>query len=239
MQLAPMTNDNRRWDEYRAFHWNVARGFVQFETGELIYTISKPDPDQRRIFRDLDVQIVATGDKDCPRFVTPEGEKVASAWLNRKGQSYLAVDLTTGRAVQLGGHITYGRAKPDARDEQAPFYLQGRFTAYWAGPGRNPVGKPIDYAPPMKYEGEERQRLDNLKAQCEAWCALMGIEPKRYSRTEKIDGESVWVRQCQVMPKGMVNRSFTDLQMNERIELAEHGYSSELKVLTSDYLKVA
>jgi hypothetical protein len=153
------------------------RGFVRFASGEVIFT--DPKPTDRRTDKELGIQIVATGDDDCPDlYVEPTGGKpIPKAWLNQGGMQWLAIDHECGVAVRLApGGYRYGRvgAKYQLRDVDhfAPHYLTGRFTAYWAGPARRPIGAPITVSEPYRATKEQKQHLADLKDQANAWAAL-------------------------------------------------------------------
>ena len=156
------------------------RNFVRFATGEVIFI--DPKPTDRRTNNDLGIQIVATGDDDCPDlYREPTGGKpLPKAWLNQKGMQWLAVDHECGVAVQLAmGVSRYGRVGAKYRlrdvDHWAPHYLTGRFAAYWAGPGRRPIGDPITVSEPYRATAEEKQHLQDLKDQANAWAALKDL----------------------------------------------------------------
>jgi hypothetical protein len=157
----------------------AGRGFVRFATGEVIFT--DPKPIDRRNNAEFGIEIVATGDDDCPDLYREPtgGEPLPKAWLNQRGMQYLAVDHERGVAVQLATgsyrHSRYsGGANYSLRDVDhfAPHYLTGRFAAYWAGPGRMPIGDPITVSEPYRATKEQKQHLQNLKAQADTWAAL-------------------------------------------------------------------
>jgi hypothetical protein len=228
----------RRWDGYRAFHWTVATGFIQFETGELIYTDASPDPDHRSTYNSVGVQIVATSDDKCPTLLLPDGTPVKKAWLNRKGMQYLAIDLDLKVAVGLQA-VSYGRIKSTAANLKAPAHLQGKFSAYWSGPERMPVGQPVLVAPPLERTPEQKAHIDSILAQCDAWCAMHDIEKRSWARRVNLPGkEAIHVRKHLASPTWLLGKTFSDLKDNERIELRDFGLSSAYDEKTYDHLAV-
>jgi hypothetical protein len=233
------TNPNtRRWDTYRTFHWTVSPNFIQFESGELIYTDARPDPDFRNTIDRLGVQIVSTTDPECPTLLLPDGEPIRKAWLTRGGMQYLAIDLDLMVAVQLQP-TAWGRTAPTDADRRAPAYLQGRFSAYWAGPGRMPVGNPVSVSTPLKLDEDQQKHIDSVLAQCDAWCAMHDIERKSWSRTVDLPGKaSFQVRQHSASPRWLLGKTFADLKYSERVELRDFGLAPAFDVKTYDYLRV-
>lgn len=238
MKLCEVNHAARKWDTYCAFHWHVKPGFVQFETGELIYTVGKPDPDQRRVYNALNVQIVSTADPSCPTLLLPDGTPVKKAWLTRGGMQYLAIDRDLNVAVQL--IVPYhGRGKASDKDKLAPAHLEGRFAAYWTGPGRTPVGQAIEVSTPLKLDDEQQGHIDSILAQCGAWCAMHDIEKKSWARNVNLPGkDTIFVRRHQASPTWLLNKTFSDLRNNERIELRDFGLAPAFEVKSYEHLKV-
>lgn len=192
-------NRNRaKWDRYSAPHIEVRGGFVHFASGELIYTDGDPNPDDRHLYRNFGIQIVSTADDKCPNLYLTEGAKksLPKAWLNQSGQQHLAVDLEQGVAVRLARSIYSryaGSPSGDVRlrdiDHHVPHYLTGCFVAYWAGPGRLPVGDPITVSEPYRPTREERQHLQDLKNQATAWAAMKDLPEYAYLGNQNIPAQ--------------------------------------------------
>jgi hypothetical protein len=179
MNYLEFDRNRAQYDMFDAPHI-AGRGFISFASGEVIFT--DPKPTDRRHSRERDVQIVATGDDDCPALYTePQGgDPVTKASLNQRGMQYLAIDHECGVAVQLAmGVSRYGRVGGEYRlrdvDHWVPHYLTGRFAAYWAGPGRRPIGNPITVSEPYIPTKEQKQHLRDLKDQADTWAALTDL----------------------------------------------------------------
>jgi len=99
-------NSRRGWDRYNAFYSQDSWGFVSFETGEVIYTRSKLDPEERKFYPDVNVTLTATGDDYGITYLHPEtGKKIPKAQLLYSGIQYLLVDHDTNRAVKLDRQV--------------------------------------------------------------------------------------------------------------------------------------
>lgn len=239
MKLPAFNNDARRWDAYRAFHNLVGNGFIRFESGELIYIPHSPDPDERHMYLDHSVHIVATTDVDCPPLYLPDGTRAIPAWLNRDGLQYLCIDRDLGVAVRLLGS-RWTRDKHIEQDLKVPSYLRCRFSVYWSGEGSKPIGAPITVAPPKKLTSDEKAHLQSLKDQCNAWHAMMGIEGIHgYTRTVTLpNGDRIWLQPTAQDPSSYLMRSFVDLTDKERVIVAETGWATCYDVTKYDYLSV-
>jgi hypothetical protein len=199
------------------------RGFVRFASGEVIFT--NPKPTDRRTDKDLGIQIVATGDDDCPDlYVEPTGGKpIPKARLNQGGMQWLAIDHECGVAVRLApGGYRYGRvgAKYQLRDVDhfAPHYLTGRFTAYWAGPARRPIGDPITVSEPYRATKEQKQHLADLKDQANAWAAMTDLPQYAYVGNQGVPNQHP--------AHYYFDKQFTDLSDLMKKSLHYYGWSN-------------
>lgn len=218
------------------------RGFVRFASGEAIFT--DPKPTDRRKNTELGVQIVATGDDDCPDlYLEPTGgEPLPKAWLNQKGMQYLAVDHDCGVAVRLAmGASRYGRvgAKYSLRDVDhfAPHYLTGRFAVYWAGPGRRPIGEPITVSEPYRVTKEQKQHLDDLVAQADAWAAMHDLPEYVWDVANAPDINRNVIGAAQPAHT-YFNKSFADLPRQLKMSLHYVGWSNFRVETKHSYLYV-
>lgn len=187
MKLPEFKQSEVRWDAYRAFHIHhdyngyhdfCYGSFVQFDTGEVICTVTKPRLEKRRIYRTLNIQIVGTNDYDCPQLYTLEGEKIPFAWLNSCGSQALLLDLDNQHLVRLSGESLQG--------------VPSRFVhvpAYYPGPGRLPVGSSISVGRPYKWDKAEREHIRSLVAAAKVkvkFDELPPIWPRRYARLDPV-----------------------------------------------------
>lgn len=198
------------------------QGFVRFASGEVIFI--HPQPTDRGWNRHLGIQIVATGDDDCPSlYIEPTGgDPIPKAWLNQKCMQYLAIDHECGVAIRLATGVSrYGRVGDKYRlrdvDHFAPHYLTGRFAAYWAGPSRRPIGDPIETSAPYKFSKEEKRHLQDLKDQADVWAAMMDL-PKYPPSNEKSPQ--------QLPAYAYFNVSFPELSETYKKNLHYHGWAN-------------
>lgn len=144
-----------RWDRYRAFHlgydgtptatnhYYMVPPFIQFDTGELVCALHSPNPGQRRHYSDLNLEVRATADADCPSLTLPDGTKLAKTWLDDGGQQHLLIDHDSNRVVRLDKPMGEGRMP--LRFYRSDYSGCGLplFSAYFAGEGAPPVGGPV------------------------------------------------------------------------------------------------
>lgn len=233
MILPPFASETRRlWDYYEQFHTHVADGFVQFESGELIYTRAFPDPDDRRVYAKLGVQIVSTTDASLPKLLTPEGQPIPKSWLNRQGMQYLAVDLDLKCAVRLTRSKTDNEAS-----KKVPYFLEGHFNAYWSGPGRMPIGANITTQEPRVLSADDKAHMDSIKAQCEAWMAMTGttVLGRRIWRDNAPVG---WLGKTPATAETVLGKTMADISERDRAAIAEGSYGPSYITKTYNSLGV-
>lgn len=185
MKLPPWDHARQQWDRYRAFHIELSGRYLQtcwatphivmFDTGELIIERGFTRPRWRHEYSELGITIVATNDKGCPRFTTPEGEPVAKAWLNVDGQQYLLIDHDTKHVVQLEWTTNeyWFQQLPERWIDRHQSKAYAKVAAYFAGPGRPPVGRPIALRLPVRLLSKaEREHIDTITTTALAAIAL-------------------------------------------------------------------
>lgn len=162
-----------RWDSWHAFHEVVSSCVTVFDTGEAVVTHGEPDPDRRGTQGRTGLRIIATGDDG--RWLLPDGTPIAAAWLNEGGQQYLLVDADRNRLVRLDRAVHEHPAVP-ARFKNRWIY------AYIAGPGKDPVGAPIDVSRPLRdYPDKELIKyVDSLRAAAKMRCAIDNTTPCKH-----------------------------------------------------------
>lgn len=210
------------WDKYKAFHMCIGGGwqgnlFVQFDTGELICVNSRPNPDYRRVYNELGVQLVLTTDKNCPQFKTARGEKILRAWLSPQ---QLLIDQSSGRAVKLSGR-SY-----DTSLKEIPKRLQREVSAYFGGEGMMPVGTPITINRPEVYTLEQKRKIAETVECCKMWWELEKDNYKTTVATSGIDSNFI------------LGTSFNNLSLDKRICIALKGVITPRKIYTEAYLCV-
>lgn len=153
MKLPDWVREHQSWDKYKAFHigvsqhnlsstggWGGDPAMIMFDTGEVIFTQHAPRPHYRGHYSLLDVEVVTSKDYRGELY-TPDGEKVAIAWLYDYGQETLLVDADTKRVVRISDY--YHRPKEVRPTAGIPWRFQrGEYccTAYLPGPGLPPIG---------------------------------------------------------------------------------------------------
>lgn len=114
----------RRFDQYGAFYsWE--NGFVSFETGEVMYTRLRPDPQERVRHYKHRVTLIGTSDDNKRKYINPlTGNVIPRAQLNYDGMQYLILDNKTGRAVGLSrSYNGLGTVTPRHLNNAAAFSL--------------------------------------------------------------------------------------------------------------------
>ncbi len=200
MKLVPLDPKFRRWDTYREFHMGVGQNsirqsdrhnlssFVQFETGEVVCNLTSPNPGFRGEYPLLNLAVYSTSDEKCPKLFLRNGTPVAKAWLEPRGQQILLLDRCTTRAVALRPP-----SEKDATDHlperfvtkinytgRAPARLP-KFSAYFAGEGRDPQGPVIAVVPPLNISltPDEFAHIKEITQACKAWYAMTEHETKK------------------------------------------------------------
>lgn len=234
MKLLDLDPKFRRWDKYREFHMNVgqhgaidntysAAPFVQFETGEVVCTLSDPNPNFRGEYSALNLAVYKTQDKRCPKLFFRNGTPISRAWLETRGQPTLLLDRCTTRAVGIRrptdkdptdhlperfvNKIFY--RNPDTAPARIP-----KFSAYFAGEGRDPHGSPIEVVPPLNISltPDEFAHVKDITAACKAWYAMTDHADKN-----KFGGPPVHHNDLLQVP------SINEIPHNVRCAIVERG----------------
>lgn len=233
MKLPSFDLSNAQWDKYKAFHISHGpsgyggSGFVQFDTGELIVTAYKFKPDTRHLYENFNIRVVSTKDRDCPSFTTPDGERCRKAWLSHFGQNVLVLDLDTGFAVRLGYTLI--------NEKRVPLRLRRYATAYFSGPGEQPIGSEIVVYKPYPWTTKEREYAQTMIAASRAWIGLEYGDPETLRKKLTI---SVMDKRPLSRAR-MLGRTFTELDMIDRYRLAVNSFEGDYVPHTYDYLLLA
>ena len=210
------------WDDYRAFHvriggWRHSAPFVQFDTGELICIMPEPSPDKRKVYEELNLQLVLTTDPHCPKFVSPDGEKILKAWLPSQ---YLMIDLDSGRAYAMGNRRL-------SEDYPVPARFHNKCCVYFAGPGMAPVTHQIAIDRPKVYTLEQKRRVDELIEACKMWEIMEFGDKPRFRNIVELKMDY------------LLSRDFTTLQASDRQTIAHCSTVSNRNEYKLPYLSVA
>jgi hypothetical protein len=228
MRLPEWDMSRAYWDAYRRFHRELPNGFVQFDTGELICIGRFSDqPDKRKLYKDLNVEVVSTTDTHCPMFLMG-GEPVKKTWLDEKGQQILLIDHDNGHVVALagtGGGLDLTMPRPWALG--VPESLRRHASAYWHGPHSPPVGSPVIVNKTRRLSPAEREHIEAIRSECKGW-DVMSEQPRREGRWENhrhwIKGDDG--RQALLFDRAMQVKSYLDLTHDERLDASRHGVSN-------------
>lgn len=233
MKRFEFEHHRKLFDKYYAPY--VQHGlFVQFETGEVMVP-QLPRPDQRRLYPEYDVELVATNDPQLPElFLDKERtQPVKRAWLQRAGfggsqaQQYLAIDweqggITTG----LTPRTHYHRSKP----RSLPDHMRDALAA-WMGPHRQPLPlATIEVSQPnKKLKKSLHSKLQEVRQAVVAAYRVMGKEePDPY-----------------VYGSATVDRAWADMSVEDvvagldeltRTRIAASGFSYPRAVTRVEYL---
>ena len=179
MILPPFDVKEMLFDRFHRFHvWPEGYNtFVQFSTGELIAIHRRWDPDARRTYKNLGIQIVATTDDYCPLFYTAptDTKHIPKSYLDICGAQTLLIDETHGVVVSVE------RCNDPDIDQLDPAYLykvpedlRRDAIVYYPGEKSLPLGWPTYVRVPCKYTKEQMEQAEDLRLACVAWLAMQG-----------------------------------------------------------------
>ena len=115
MKLPAFNHAEMEWDSWRAFHIDAprVRQVHSVRHRRVCRVDSNWRPENRQVYKELNIQIVATDDDDCPKLYIPGSDKpVPKSHLNTRAMQTLLLDFDHKRAV---GH----RRLPDQRQRAA------------------------------------------------------------------------------------------------------------------------
>ena len=223
MKQADFDLSKAEWDRFKAFHIGHGPGYdkpiVQFDTGEVIFTQHRWEPDQRKLYRDFNITVVSTADVRCPllyRHATDE-KPVPKARLNQTGQQIILIDHDHGIAVSLefGDSLSSDLPRREFQ-ERLPERLRAHAFAYYAGPKSVPISRGIDIWRPRVFGKMQEEHLTELVCASRAWCDLQGegLSSTRLAGTDKTDRRE---------PEYLLEKTFNNLSIHERYWLAKKG----------------
>lgn len=225
MQLPDFNYTTCKWDDWRAMHHVYSHNFVQFDTGELIATRWYVR-DRYRCGHGRELGLTVMVSDDITRgslntnnrvLKTPDGDKILQSWFqSSKGFVY---DESAHMLVQTG-HI--------GDNPNVPTRFHSRAAAYWAGPGREPIGAPIRLTKPRKRTPEEKEKANDLRALAKAWRTLTD-EGKQwnYFKTNR-----------PAVLSDYIDRDFESLNDIVKLKIAEEGFTGPFETITVPYVRV-
>jgi hypothetical protein len=231
----PFDMAQAHWDRWREFfvpiggyHYNAH--FFRFITNEVICTATKPEPVDRRLYSELGVRLIATGDHKCPKLYMPDDEGNASdevvpqTALTEHGNQYCLVDLNTGHVVRLH------RGEVWKNHPAMPVRWRGRASAYFAGLGEIPIGGEIEINRPRTLTKEERACISDLRDTAKMW---LRTEPKDLEDVERLA-----LTAHPVPAADLIGTTFSELPTALRWRLATNGSTAGRNKTTVPFLCV-
>lgn len=218
MKLPAFDHSRMEWDSWNAFHIvHQYNAFIQFDTGEFIVCRSSWRPENRQIYKELNIQIVGTDDDLCPQlFVPGQAKPVAKSHLNHHGMQTLLLDFNHKRAVSLWP----GLGKDNAPLVPERFTSAARnVTAWYAGPNAVPVGSPVTRYYPQPLTTTQRKHINDLEDASKVW---LGMQPDPSVLKQKHRDVKVHVNDC-------IDVSFGMLTVAHRTAIAERGFNMIVK----------
>ncbi len=212
----------QRWDDYRHFHVPAIyrhKPIVQFATGELMITSSKPDPDVRRVWPEYNIALTSTDD-GLFKFALPDGTPVPKAWITQNGGQYLLVDLDTKRAVKLTNY--------QSRRLDMPTHMRTMSAGFLCA-GGEPIGGQIEVKAPYKLTPADAEWQNTVMALCGAHCEFNGLTQYRDAQRTKL---SAHVRN---MDPQKLMLLYSDYQKQH---IAGAGYLFPREIQRFDYLTI-
>jgi len=219
MKLPAFDHSKKEWDAWNAFHIvHSYYPFVQFDTGEFVVCSNSWRPEHRQVYRDLNIQIVATDDDNCPQLFVPGAAKpVFKSHLNHNGMQTLLLDLDHKRAVALGPSLAAGNA-PMVPER----FFNHRVTAYYPGPAAPPVGGPVTRHYPQPLTNDQRKHVAELVDASKVWLEMQPNPPALAQQHRKQKFEKLHVRD-------FVDVSFGVLTPAHRVTIALDGFNTIVK----------
>ena len=221
MKLPDFNYADMQWDAWNAFHveHHGYRKFTQFDTGELVVCSTNWRPENRLVYKELHIQIVATDDDDCPPLYVPGQDKpIPKSHLNHKGMQILLLDFDHKRAVGLGSYLTQDNAPlvPE-RFTKAQFRS---VAAWYAGADSIPVGTSITRHYPQPLTMTERKHINELADAAKVWLQMQPNPDALKKEHREVKAPPVFE---------FVDVSFGVLTLAHRTAIADKGFNMIVK----------
>lgn len=123
-------------------------------------------PDRRMFYADQNISIIKTGDEKQPKYLSPDGEPVPTAWLNGGGQQLLVIDYDHNIVVRCD------YVRDLSLPEFTPEWIENVASCWWPGPHKRPYGRPIRIERPYVPTKEELEHVNEIKKACDMWYQL-------------------------------------------------------------------
>lgn len=180
MRLPEWDRKLQAWDRFKQFYIGVSnynliedthynsKPMIMFDTGEVIFTEFCPRVDSRGEYLPIGVRVTTSKDYGGELW-TPDGDKIAVAWVYDGGQEHLLVDEDTKRVVRVADSRRYKNIHTDqlVSDKNIipgiPHRFQTGVSIYFPGPGLPPVPvEPIVAWLPFKKAGLTPEENDHI-----------------------------------------------------------------------------
>lgn len=165
-----------RFDNYRQ-NFKSKGLFTEFETGTVLFNRKAPDPSERRLYANFNVEVISTAEA-MPQLYTLEGEKIPKSWLAHDGIQYMLKDLDRGVVVGLG-------EVPIVTRNQWPKNCRSA-AVYWASEDSYPKGAPIKVFRPYVPPEEEKVFIAELTHTARVFASLKDYKPFMCNNSWKI-----------------------------------------------------
>lgn len=256
MKMPEFNHKQKQWDYFKRFFvsgpapayggWYYRTSlydvFVEFETGELIFTAGYPHPCDRKTYSQYNLQVIGTTDPDFRRdyrVETPGGEKVPYAWISRYGMERMVIDHDTMRMYQLARYA-------NKLGDQVPAGLQNTARMYWPGPGSDPIAAPVILNRPWHKTKEDKDRIQQIVAACKAWVSLLGLDQlneygEDYDKLMKaldIERYSSDVARQYTLSKSIAYSGFKELSKKTKYRIGRHGFTCAFTKEELPYLTI-
>lgn len=182
MQVKPFDMNQAQWDQYRAFHRTLDHDhFIQFDTGEVIYTgFGSWRPDERRSYHSMGVEVFMGSDRgiNLNMYDPLTGDKVFKSQLD----GVYLYDEASKRVVSLSISYPYTMQKPIPQR-----FLDRRVNIYWGGNGHIPVPSgTVNYTRTVKSQLTKEQRgiIKERVMLCKTYDRVVAAEHSHYYHAE-------------------------------------------------------
>ena len=240
MRLPTFDMGEAYWDEYKQFYiphaskYDARRGpLIQFQTGELFVINRTWEPDERKLYANLNIQVVSTKDDDCPALFRPGDKKaIPKSHLNCAGQQILLVDWNHHVAVGLDGDKRKKFRYP--KDLGMSQWLENKsFAAWYKGEKYEPIGQQVCIEYDYPFTKDQQEHLSDLKMACATWYAMNDDAKLPPSEERRMKYEVKPVEMLEAL-----SWTFADMGEHRRRKLHTCGYDRGTAVEVLDYFQV-
>ena len=215
MQLPDFEHSMAWWDKFRAFHrcfgmrntWTIDGPIVHFDTGEAMVTRSKWDPDDRKTYNDLRIQVLGTNDDTLRKFFLVEDleRPVPKSWVTREGTQTLWLDLDHEMAVALDAPMTADTM------ERVPLRLRPHAKVYYTGEDQPPIGGPIIVSRPKTHPKGLLEHVKGIESACTVW----KCHNPKFMLWDNTSGTKGWSSANEIKKQSILKRDYDDYAEKE------------------------